>query len=120
MPTCEDFALIRLATRAIKETTHREYLATLRVLGLSALDAESVSLALVTSRLNRILNSNTRRKHAINVRACLGIHVPCPKPVQKIYDLPDLECLHQALVFPRMLCGDSQCFMEVFDSANRV
>lgn len=97
MPTCEELARTRLATRAIKDSTHSEYLGTLRNLGLADVDAETVSVAMLTARLSRVLNPNTRRKHAINLRACLGIAIACPKPTQTVYNLPPLEELHQAL-----------------------
>ena len=95
--TVGDLARNRLQLRPIKESTYKEYIATLRVLGLEDLPASSLSMAMLTSRLNRVLNENTRRKHSINLRACTGIPLPCTKPAQKVYNLPELEALHQAL-----------------------
>jgi hypothetical protein len=89
--------MTRLASRAIKESTHKEYLGTIRNLGLEATPFEEVTVAMLTGRLNRVLNPLTRRKHSINLRAALGVPVPCARPVQKVYQLPDLETLHQAL-----------------------
>ena len=91
--TCLDVALTRLANRPIKESTHREYLATLRALDLHELPFEAVSVAMLTTRLQRVLSPNTRRKHAINLRACLGLPVPCPRPVRREYELPSLDLL---------------------------
>lgn len=97
MPSCLEVAHSRLKHRAIKESTHKEYLATLRVLGLTEVPFEDVTLALLNSRLQRVLTASTRRKHAINLRACLGIPVPCPKTSQKVYALPALDTLHRAI-----------------------
>jgi integrase/recombinase XerD len=97
MPSCQEFAQSRLRNRPIKESTHKEYLATLRVLGLEDVPYEDVTLALLNSRLQRVLTASTRRKHAINLRACLGMPVPCPKPSQKVYALPPLSTLHEAI-----------------------
>ena len=58
---------------------------------------ETVTLAMLNSRLSRVLTASTRRKHAINLRACLGLPVPCPKAAQKVYALPPLPVLHNAL-----------------------
>lgn len=95
--TCLDVARGRLSNRAIKETTLREYLSTIRTLGLEDVPFDSVNMAMLTSRLQRVLSPNTRRKHAINLRACLGLPVPCPKPQRKTYDLPSLAALRAAL-----------------------
>ena len=95
--TVSDLARSRLQLRPIKESTYREYMATLRTLGLQDLPADSLNVAMLTSRLNRVLNENTRRKHAINLRACTGLPLPSSKPAQKVYQLPELEALHQAL-----------------------
>ena len=93
MTTALEFALDRLSERPIKESTHREYLATLRVLGLEDMPVEKVTVALVHQRLNKVLSQGTRRKHSINVRACLGLKVPCPKAPQKVHTLPAIESL---------------------------
>lgn len=95
--TCLDVALTRLASRPIKETTHREYLATLRTLGLDDLPFDSVTVAMLTTRLQRVLSPNTRRKHAINLRACLGLPLPCPRPTRKNYELPSIDLLRDAI-----------------------
>ncbi|MFG2846061.1 tyrosine-type recombinase/integrase [Kitasatospora sp. NPDC048296] len=94
--TCLEVATERLAQRAIKETTHREYLGTLRNLELEDVPFEKVTLPFLMSRLNGVLSPGTRRKHAINLRACLGLKVPCPRPQQKQYDLPSVEEIHNA------------------------
>jgi integrase len=96
-PTCLETALQRLSARPIKETTHREYLGTLRALGLEDVPFHSVTVAMLTTKLQRVLSSNTRRKHAINLRACLGLPLPCPKPARKDYDVPALTDLRAAL-----------------------
>jgi integrase len=96
-PTCLETAMVRLRERPIKASTYREYLRTLRVLDLEDVPLNSVSVATLTARLQRVLNPNTRRKHAINLRACLGIPLPCPKPVRKDYDLPSLALIRAAL-----------------------
>ncbi len=95
--TCLDVARERLANRAIKESTVREYLSTIRTLGLEEVPFDSVSVAMLTSKLQRVLSPNTRRKHAINLRACIGLPLPCPKPVRKNYEVPSLESLKAAL-----------------------
>lgn len=97
MPSCLEVAHSRLQHRAIKESTYKEYLATLRVLELEDLPFEKVTLALLNSRLQRVLTASTRRKHSINLRACLGIPVPCPRPAQKMYALPPMATLHAAI-----------------------
>ncbi|WP_372733957.1 tyrosine-type recombinase/integrase [Nocardioides sp.] len=97
MQTCLEFAEARLQQRSIKESTFKEYLATLRVLGLADVPYETVTLAMLNSRLSRVLTASTRRKHAINLRACLGLPVPCPKAAQKVYALPPLPVLHNAV-----------------------
>lgn len=97
MQTCLEFAQARLQQRSIKESTFKEYLATLRVLGLADVPYETITLAMLNSRLSRVLTASTRRKHAINLRACLGMPVPCPKAAQKVYALPSLPVLHDAL-----------------------
>lgn len=97
MPTCLEFAQSRLNDRPIKESTYKEYLATLRVLAVADLPVEQATLALLNSRLQRVLTGSTRRKHAINLRACLGLPIPCPRPIQKVHDLPPLTVLREAL-----------------------
>lgn len=97
MPTALEVATQRLADRPIKDSTYNEYLATLRVLGLESLPMEQINVRMLTARLNTVLTPSTRRKHAINLRAALGLPVPCPKPQQKVYDLPDTTRLHDAL-----------------------
>lgn len=95
--TCLDVARERLANRAIKETTLREYLATIRTLGLEEVPFDSVSVAMLTGKLQRVISPNTRRKHAINLRACLGLPLPCPKPARKHHDIPPLGLLTSTL-----------------------
>lgn len=95
--TCLETARERLSNRPIKETTLREYLATLRTLGLDDVPFDCVTVAMLTTRLQRILSPNTRRKHAINLRACLGVPIPCPKPVRREYELPPLDLLRSTL-----------------------
>ncbi len=96
-PSCLETALERLSARPIKESTHREYLGTLRVLDLTSVPFHEVTLAMLTSRLQRVLNPNTRRKHAINLRACLGLPVPCPRPARADYTLPPMPLIRAAL-----------------------
>ncbi|WP_138758099.1 tyrosine-type recombinase/integrase [Modestobacter altitudinis] len=83
--------------RPIKETTHKEYLATLRNLDLADVPFDSVTVAMLNTRLQRVLSPNTRRKHAINLRACLGLPIPCPRAQRTEYDLPPLEQLRGAV-----------------------
>jgi integrase len=97
MTSAGELATERLRQRPIRESTFKEYMSTLRTLGLMNVDAEDISLALLTERLNRVLTASKRRKHAINLRAALGMPLPCPRPAQKLYDLPPLAELHQAL-----------------------
>lgn len=97
MPTCLEVALERLRHRAIKESTHREYLATLRRLDLADVPFDDVTVAMLNTRLDQVLTASTRRKHAINLRACLGLPVRCPRPESKTYDLPPLSELHAAI-----------------------
>jgi len=96
MATALEVALERLSARPIKQTTQTSYLLTLRTLGLAELPAEQVTVSLVTQRLNTVLSPGTRRKHAINVRACLGVNVPCPKAPQKVHTLPPIQELATA------------------------
>jgi hypothetical protein len=95
--TCLETAIRRLSSRAIKETTYKEYLATLRALGLEDVPFISVTVANLTTRLQRVLSPNTRRKHAIDLRACLGFPVPCPRPTRKHYDPPSLDVLKETI-----------------------
>jgi len=95
-PTCLDIARERLSNRAIQSQTMTEYLKTLKALDLEEVPFSEVNLSILSSRLKRVLAPGTRRKHAINLRACLGIPVPCPKAQQKVYDLPSLEEVHAA------------------------
>jgi hypothetical protein len=91
--TCLSTALERLSRRPIKETTHKEYLATLRAVDWTDVPFNSVTVAMLTTRLQRVLGPNTRRKHAINLRACLGLPIPCPKALRRHYYLPSLDSL---------------------------
>jgi hypothetical protein len=96
-PTCLETALERLSNRAIKETAHREYLATLKALGIADLPFDSVTVAMLTTRLQRVLSPNARRKHSINLSACLGVSIPCTRPTRSEYDLPPVEALKEAV-----------------------
>lgn len=95
--SCEEFARIRLSHRAIKDTTLNSYMTTLRVLGLSHLPYEWLTVQLVTDKLARVLNSGTRRKHQINLRASLGVHIPWGKPDNKQYQIPEHTELHDVI-----------------------
>src|SRR3954470_20403290 len=95
--TCREFAISRLSKRPLKESTVREYLATLRVLGLEDLPHHEATVMLINSRLQTVLNASTRRKHAINLRATLGVEIPCPRPSQKLYALPPMTALRDAV-----------------------
>lgn len=94
--TCLDVALERLGNRAIKEVTFQNYLRTLRLLGLEDVPFKEATVRFLANRLNTVLNPGTRRKHAINIRASLGIRVPCPKAQRREYDLPELKEVHEA------------------------
>lgn len=95
--SCYEVAQARLAGMAIKDSTRRAYLDTLRSLNLVDVPFEWATVAMVNDRLQRILNPGTRRKHIINVRACLGLKLPIPRGTQKEYYLPDQQSLHAAL-----------------------
>lgn len=97
MPTCLEFALERLSHKALKDSTIREYLSTLRVLGLEDLPRDTATVGLLSSRLQRVLTPSTRRKHAINLRASLGVEIACPRPSQKVYALPPMAQIREAL-----------------------
>lgn len=97
MLTCLDVALERLSSKPLKESTVKEYLGTLRVLGLADLPHSRLTVGLVNTRLQRVLTPSTRRKHAINLRATLGINIPCPRPTQKVYALPPVSDLRKVL-----------------------
>ncbi len=97
MTTCLEFALARLASKPLKESTVREYLATLRALGLSDVPYPDVTVAVANARLQRVLTPSTRRKHAINLRATLGLDIRCPRPQQKVYALPSVSVIREAL-----------------------
>lgn len=58
---------------------------------------DTVTVPKLIDRLNTVLTHNTRRKHAINLRAALGFKLPCPKPMAKEYNLPPFEAVHEAL-----------------------
>jgi hypothetical protein len=97
VPTCLEVALHRLSSRPLKESTVKEYLSTLRVLGLCDLAHDEATVRLVNARLQRVLTPSTRRKHAINLRATLGLDIPCPRPTQKVYALPPVSELQTCL-----------------------
>jgi hypothetical protein len=94
--TCLQVALERLSERAIKEVTYQNYLRTLRLLDLEQVPFKDATVRFLTNRLNTVLNPGTRRKHAINLRAALGVKVPCPKPQTRQYDLPEVKEVHEA------------------------
>lgn len=111
MPTCLEVAQQHLSTKPLKDSTVREYLSTLRVLGLSDLPHAELTVGLVNSRLQRVLTPSTRRKHAINLRATLGLDIPCPRAGHKVYALPPVADLRAALeVSPYALWGLSMLF----------
>lgn len=95
--TCLDVAKERVSQRAIKPSTIKEYLGTIRALGLADVPFDEVTVALANARLQTILNPGTRRKHTINLRAALGLKLPCPKALKKIYDLPETDVLEDAM-----------------------
>lgn len=95
--SCFEVAETRLAGMAIKDSTRRAYLDTLRSLNLTDVPFEWATVAMVNDRLQRILNPGTRRKHIINVRACLGVKIPIPRGTQKDYYLPEQSVLHHVL-----------------------
>src|SRR5690606_5211311 len=77
-----------------KESTYREYLSTLRVLGLDRVPFSEVNVRVLHNLLQRVPTDSTRRKHAINLRAALGVPVPCPAPSRRSYeDLPPVDVL---------------------------
>lgn len=96
--TCMDAAQQAVSQKSVKPSTVKEYLGTIRALGLEDVPVSQVTPAYATARLQTILNPGTRRKHTINLRATLGLKLPCPRPPKKIYDLPNTEDIHQALL----------------------
>lgn len=97
MQTCWEFAEERLKDKAIKDTTYVSYMTTLRVLGLQYVPYEWVNVKMVNDKLQRVLNPGTRRKHAINIRAALGLNVPCPRPAGNSADVPPIELLRESI-----------------------
>ncbi len=86
----------RLEERAIKDNTYRSYLQTLRVLEIEDLPVKEATVRELSRRLSGIITASTRRKHAVNLQACLGIKVPTPAPKQKVYDLPTVQEVREA------------------------
>jgi integrase/recombinase XerD len=95
--SCWEYAEQQLSQRAIKDSTRRSYLDTLRSLNLVDVPVEWATVAMVNNRLQRVFNPGTRRKHIINIRACLGLKIPVPRGTQKDYTLPDTQQLHDVL-----------------------
>lgn len=95
--TCWEFAQERLRDRAIKDTTYASYMQSVRLLGLQYVPYEWVDVKMVHGKLQRILHPGTRRKHAINIRAALGINVPCPRTPSTPVDLPTRKELQAAV-----------------------
>ncbi|TNH21438.1 phage integrase family protein [Micromonospora orduensis] len=93
--TCLQVALERLEERSIKESTYVSYLKTLRLLNLEDFPYGKLSPRILSQRLSTVLTDSTRRKHAINLRATLGVKIPVAKAKQKEYELPTVAELHQ-------------------------
>ncbi|RKF26851.1 tyrosine-type recombinase/integrase [Micromonospora globbae] len=93
--TCLEVALERLEERSIKDSTYKSYLKTLRILDLEDFPYKKLTARILNQRLSRVLTDSTRRKHAINLRAALGVKIPVAKARQKEYDLPSVQELHQ-------------------------
>ncbi|WP_328496766.1 tyrosine-type recombinase/integrase [Streptomyces sp. NBC_00414] len=94
--TCLALAYKRLEERAIKDNTYRSYLQTLRVLEIEDLPIKEATVRELGRRLSTIITQSTRRKHAVNLQACLGVKVPCAAPKQKVYDLPTVQEVREA------------------------
>ncbi|MFF7555523.1 tyrosine-type recombinase/integrase [Streptomyces olivaceus] len=94
--TCLALAYKRLEERAIKDNTYRSYLQTLRVLEIEDMPVKEATVRELGRRLSTIITQSTRRKHAVNIQACLGIKVPTPAPKQKVYDLPSVQEVREA------------------------
>lgn len=94
--TCLALAYERLEARAIKDNTYRSYLQTLRALEIEDLPIEKATVRELGKRLNTVITQSTRRKHAVNIQACLGIKVPCAAPKQKVYDLAEVKDVKEA------------------------
>ncbi|MFJ8857238.1 tyrosine-type recombinase/integrase [Streptomyces sp. NPDC102451] len=94
--TCLALAYERLELRAIKDNTYRSYLQTLRALEIEDLPIEKATVRELGRRLSTVITQSTRRKHAVNLQACLGIKVPTPAPKQKVYDLPTVQEVREA------------------------
>jgi integrase len=94
--TCLALAYERLELRAIKDNTYRSYLQTLRALDIEDLPIEKATVRELGRRLSTVITQSTRRKHAVNLQACLGIKVPTPAPKQKVYELPTVQEVREA------------------------
>lgn len=94
--TCLALAYKRLEERAIKDNTYRSYLQTLRALEIEDLPVKEATVRELGKRLNTIIAQSTRRKHAVNLQACLGVKVPCAAPKQKVYDLSEVKDVKEA------------------------
>ncbi|MFJ8790449.1 tyrosine-type recombinase/integrase [Streptomyces sp. NPDC102462] len=86
----------RLEERAIKDNTYRSYLQTLRALEIEDLPVKEATTRELGRRLSTIITQSTRRKHAVNLQACLGVKVPTPAPKQKVYVLPSVQDVKDA------------------------
>lgn len=94
--TCLAVAYERLELRAIKDSTYRSYLQTLRALEIEDLPFEKATVRELSKRLNTVIAQSTRRKHAVNLQACLGVKVATPAPKQKVYELPSVSDVREA------------------------
>ncbi|MFI9490501.1 tyrosine-type recombinase/integrase [Streptomyces halstedii] len=94
--TVLELAYKRLDERAIKDNTYRSYLQTLRALEIEDLPVEKATVRELSKRLNTIITASTRRKHAVNLQACIGIKVSTPTPKQKVYELPTVQEVREA------------------------
>lgn len=94
--SCLEVAIERLENRAIRDSTYRNYLNTLKALEIEDVPFSSLTVRSVNQKLLTIMTESTRKKHATNIRAMFGIHVAVPRVKQKKYDLPTVEEVHEA------------------------
>lgn len=99
--TVLELAYKRLDERAIKDNTYRSYLQTLRVLEIEDLPVEKATVRELSKRLNTIITASTRRKHAVNLQACIGVKVSTPAPKQKVYELSSIKDVREAFAESR-------------------
>lgn len=84
--------------RDLRVSTRLQYIRVLNQLGILDEPLSAVTQELVTERLWRIENGNTRRGSAICCRSVLGYRLKIGKSIPRRYDLPDEDTLRLALM----------------------